>query len=53
MHENCEQNEKEWVKRSYRHLKIKTLRKIRKKMTKIDMKWIVRRRRERKLFEKV
>ena len=38
MHEICEYNEKEWVKRSYRHLKIKTLRKIRKKTTKIDLK---------------
>ena len=53
MHEKCEQNGKEGLKRSYRHLKTKTLRKIRKKMTKIDLKWIGRRRRERKLFEKV
>ena len=34
MHENYEYNEKEGVKRSYQHLKTKTLRKIRKKMTK-------------------
>ena len=53
MHENCEYNEKEGVKMSYRHLKTKTLRKFRKKTTKIDLKWIGQRRKERELFKKM
>ena len=53
MHEVCEKIEKEGVKRSYWHLKTKTLRKNRKKTTKIDLKWIGQRERKSKmLFEK-
>ena len=54
MHEKCmkyvKKNEKEGVKRSYWHLKTKTLRKNRKKTTKIDLKWIGQREREQNAF---
>ena len=43
MHENCDFNDKERVKRSYLHLRTKTLEKFKEESDKKGLDWIGRR----------